>query len=1256
MLSSIMSLLLENIPADYFLTKKAVLPENHNISILTATVVTFKQKDGLQVVSKILEQFWGELKELPPADEASNASMSELERSRLMHAYAGIRIILSMFSYLVSAKCVTQASQSTTLAARPGDPQKPDYFNPAQLLVELRHIILPVVREIWKAEELLEKASSGVSKTVIEILGAALHKGDEETTAFTRAQITNNKNLNNILSWERLIPPEEQIKRLVDMGYTANAARQALLRCNDNLDDAVAMLSSTNGSIERMPPLLPGDHEDSDESDEDEDGGGSGSEDDDDVDEDDGHDEEDEGETAPPAAPEPPVDASGAAPTAPVPAPQAPEGPDAELAVAPPPPAPVAPAAPASATLTTRIDINDLLSPVPPAPAPSQPGASTSTDVTASAPVSEATEGDKAKLAEEPKGEPKPEKENPFNNVCIEDLDELREEIRGQLIERCLEVINKHPDTTFELADLLKSAYGKSSADKKADIVSTILMYLTSIQVEDDGDFRPRGKMIASTAHLLGLILQDQTYYDAGLSNLEEYFEYLVNFIKTYPGSQAPWISTVLLILEKILADSAQIDKFKFDKEHPEAEAVIENTGIKIDIDNQMSLFENIMNILPDVQRDEVLSIAISRVLVILTRKREISAKLMEDNNLRKVLHMYRRQAGNRVDKLQSSLMIMLRHIVEDDDTIRSIMRAEIRQLFAASPARSRGQVAQVDLASFTKSTAYLVVRNPDLYVEVVNNLCKLVKFDHTLRSQHIILKESDKKLELEETSKESGEEKKAEGEGAQEDKEKDKDISAARATTEAPVEDPMEIDEKPKMTMEIRAPGVEHPDGVIHFLLMELFAIKDVRDIGPTLPSIANLDVLMEGQAPAATGPQPLPAGQTPGTLQSMFPARPAQSPSNSSTPTPAPIRSVDGVVSAENKTDGTKTEKQEFKAESHPYFFYRTFILMALAELLCCYNRCKVEFINFNRKLGGREPITPSKPRSAVFNYLLNDIIAQQTLNIEDEIDKKKKRTLAEWAQGVFVSLCTHTGENTTEDEPDLLFVRKFVCETSLKAFKDACSSTDSLDIKYARMMSLSEAFYRILCGRPQTAAQYSASWEKTQMQMAKIMLDKHYVQALTSALADIDLNFPDASKKYIKYMLKTLRLLSKRAIDLSDSDMSSTLGGTTDEDEILTASSMTDIDDMREETPDLYRHSTLGLFEGGEMGDEDEEDWEEDDEDEEMYDEFEDEMPEEGDSEASDEEDEEGEGGPHVHEWGEGGEVSCSFLTPVIETSFC
>lgn len=1141
MLTATMSLLLEGVSQDFMNTPNNTTPDRQPF-IITTIVVTFKQMGGLEVIKNILRTFWNDLRDLP-ANEADNISHND--KQRMAHAYGGIRIILSLFSYLVSDRSVTHAPQSEALHSRNiSEYSRSDYFNSVQLLVELRASILPVIHEMWEASTMEKKATSAIVKSVVEILGIIL-KSDHESGAFTRKDLEKKPGLKNVLSWKSMMPKEEQIKQLIDMGFSRDDASGALLRCNDDVDNAANWLSTHDREQNSSIPRPRADAMDEDE----------------DEDEDDDHTDVDVNLATGQAAPEQPQAQPAAADQA-VPA----EGASGSTET----PAPAAPVEVEAATQTSsvsdamNIDATEVTTPEAPEPTEAPPS----------------TDKGKDKETDSKQIEAPAEKA-----VTVDDLEDLRIAVRENLVSRSLDILQVQGDITFELAELVSSAFGSLSADTMRDVASTIVQSLLSLQMDDD--FRPKAKTISSMAHLLGLILQNQRFYEAAVEDLNDQLGMLIGFIKIYPGSRAPWIANILLVVEKLMSENAQPQKIKFTQgQLPEVAPVAEAVGVKVSVENQDDLFDAIVATLPDIDKeDNILALSVTRVLVLLTRRRELAVKMVQTGGLRKVFHMYRRQAGNNVDRLQPAILLLLRHIIEDDETLKAVMKSEIRAQFSSRPSR------QLDTSTFAKNCAHLILRNPDIFVEVVNDLCKLARYDHNLRNQGLVLKEVESE-KAEEKPDDKPESEKKENAGV----EGESSTDAAGKDPEKPDDAEGETTEKAKTALEVRAPGVENPDGVIHFLLMELFAIKEVKDVPPPkeAPKPEEVTPITEGSAAGAEG-------------------------------------SVSTSGATEDATKPAKPEKVEFKAEHHPFFFYRCFILMTLMELLCCYNRCKVEFINFNRKADPREPIAPSKPRSAIFNYLLHDLISQQSLSgpAPDDTEQKMKDRLGQWAIHIFVSLCTHSGEvASVEDEPDLLFVRKFFFETALKSFKDACASLDPLDIKYGRMASLADLFYKVLSVRPPCASTSVPGQDSAHHELAKIMLEKNYIGALTNALADVDLNYPN-SRKVIKSMLKPLKLLSKVAVDLSETSGLSTPGAA-DEDDISVASSISSIEEMREETPDLYRNSTLGLFEGGEMGDDDQSDFDEEEDDEEIYDDemdFEEEMAEEGESDTSDDEEVEG-----------------------------
>jgi E3 ubiquitin-protein ligase HUWE1 len=741
--------------------------------------------------------------------------------------------------------------------------------------------------------------------------------------------------------------------------------------------------------------------------------------------------------------------------------------------------------------------------------------------------------------------------------ATVERLNAERLKIRSNLIERCLEVINAHGEFTFEVADLITTVIEKSpeQAEMRATMGGTLVVALTSFLSDD---VRQVGKKIASYAHLLALMLQDPQFYKASLEELKDNLGNLLEFVKLAPDHKSeessPWVAHILLIVEILLSDDAEPRETEWKIPTSETAAidqpVLKAPELVVSTEDRATLFEAILDMLPRIGKDESLALAVMRILVILTRTRHIAVAMGEKKNIQRLFVMAKQLAGAATPRIQSPLMLILRHIVEDDETIKQIMRSQIKHFLDPGSSRSS---RNPDITLYLRAMSHLVVRQPELFVEVNNEMVKLVKWttttpDHPGRQQ----------IELQDKYKRT-----------RRGKPEEAGLPTLKPTEELSMEDVKPSTETADgeaaegSKVEHKVPIVENPDGVIYFLLCELLNYRDVEDkeAAPAPTEDKTKAATTETPAAAITGAEA--SAPAPGAVE----ARPA-SPSKPE----------------------TKKPKPEFKAEEHPIYIYRCFLLQCLTELLASYNRTKVEFINFKRN-APTHAATPSKPRSNVVNYLLFDLIPSGSLDHAETLAMRKKVSTSSWADSTITALLSKTGEqildkerdNTdSDDEPDLLFVRKFVLENIIKAYREASTSTEPLDIKYSRMLSLADLMSHIMSGKDNIGGGSDPNVSiRSQQQLKRIMFEKGYIGALTASIADIDLNFPGA-KRAVKHILRPLKALTQTAIELSEVGKVALTPGQHDEDEIASASSVSDVDDDREETPDLFRNSTLGMFE--------------------------------------------------------------------------
>lgn len=145
-----------------------------------------------------------------------------------------------------------------------------------------------------------------------------------------------------------------------------------------------------------------------------------------------------------------------------------------------------------------------------------------------------------------------------------------------------------------------------------------------------------------------------------------------------------------------------------------------------------------------------------------------------------------------------------------------------------------------------------------------------------------------------------------------------------------------------------------------------------------------------------------------------------------------------------------------------------------------------------------------------------------------------------LCNWAMSVVVALCVDTsaGHDLKDVPADLVSVRKFVLEAISRSIKDLPMSS-SVDSRYGRLLALTDLCLRLLTVRFNTGVRKAQ--EESPTHIAKVMLEKNFVATLTTALGEVDLNYPNTRSvvtsilKPMEYLYVVMVLLSAFLIDL-------------------------------------------------------------------------------------------------------------------------
>ncbi|CAK7198415.1 E3 ubiquitin-protein ligase tom1 [Sporothrix eucalyptigena] len=857
--------------------------------------------------------------------------------------------------------------------------------------------------------------------------------------------------------------------------------------------------------------------------------------------------------------------------------------------------------------------------------------------------------------------------------VAKEDIEEKRAELRKDLIDRCLAVIQMHPDAVQDIAELVSASVIKR-ADPESNVQEEVGETLTQALISfgfDDENKKENAASISAYAYLLCLLINESSsFFTATSENLRDNIDELLGFLRVplggSPEDLPPWLARFFLMFEILLIKDEQQTEVTWKMPSVESgeikDLVFEPRTYLLTNEQRSTLLDLALDILPRIGKDDELAVAVSRVLQIMTRRHDVAKAVGDKKNLQRLFLMAKQLAGIGSSgfaetRLSVYILTTLRHIVEDQEVLRQIMAYEIR-LFFENALLHRNQRTQ-NLITFLEMLAHVAFRNPELFVTVLGEQVKILRLtqDSIHQMEYTIALKDSTAGSIEGVHSKSSSATSShddsfgpavqatqelnindvrpstETDGAAGQAEGSGDASAKSAAANGDKDMP-DAPAKPAETsavVEHKRPVVENPDGVITFLLEQLMTYQKVDDAEAPPSKDAAKDASgskgpLGTDIPITAAPTPDPVGE------SVFPP-------------PAMVtaeRDAAATAAAASSTkDKDKTAQVGFRASDHPIFVFRAFLISCLSELLRSYSRSKMEFINFKRGVA-LQTLTPVKPRASVLNYLLNDILCASSSSsgyglynpVPETIADKKKAALAEQARKLLTALVERTPEKYVErtrniyefdDDSDLQFVRRFVLDTILKAYKEASSSTESIDIRYGKMSSLGELMSAMIgADKERTSVPYAES--HSHMQLRRLMFEKGFLGALTHSISDIDLAYP-GTKRTLKHVLRVLNVLTATAIDLSRANIiSNPASQDAVEYDILSTSSLSDMEDEREETPDLYRNSSLGMLEGG---DPDDEEYSDSDHEDDMYDDemdYEDEITDDGEDQLSDEDDEE------------------------------
>ena len=183
----------------------------------------------------------------------------------------------------------------------------------------------------------------------------------------------------------------------------------------------------------------------------------------------------------------------------------------------------------------------------------------------------------------------------------------------------------------------------------------------------------------------------------------------------------------------------------------------------------------------------------------------------------------------------------------------------------------------------------------------------------------------------------------------------------------------------------------------------------------------------------------------------------------------------------------------------------------LSLLTELLGSYMPAKTAFMYSIRQHG----LFGLHKGKGSFSTVVNDLICcvqlQKDLALtgssQRPVESARRLAISGWSISMVVALCSDvTPPSDLKDPPaGLSTIRRTVLDVIAKALKDTAGPDASS--RYGRLWALGELVYRLVSAKTSIAPP-----NQEDLHIAKTMLEKNYVGLLTTAIGEVDLNFPD------------------------------------------------------------------------------------------------------------------------------------------------
>ncbi|KAJ3180597.1 hypothetical protein HDU85_004001 [Gaertneriomyces sp. JEL0708] len=741
------------------------------INLQTNVIAAFHATGGFNDVMKVVELLWADAEDT--SRQISSGEFPDM-KLKLDRIHGALDLALNILQTVCNDKLLHESPATVTMITRERDKTSPDYFDPFQFVINVRLEVAQLIIRLWRSSYLTQ-APANIIKSVVAIVTHLLRADGEVNNRPERAATAPTAPLGSLAAsiFGRpvpVVPDGDRIQQLVDMGFPRPAAELALTRCGNHVARAAEYLLTHPhvGSSTTTRATQPDD-------------------------------------AAPPTGSEVTSEAPSVA-NATADSAQPVEGVTAELDSG----------ADMDSQTSDRGGDNDLEAALALSMGPTdeiEDAQQTTTaetmdvDLPADEPV-EANIVDKGKAAQTSKDE----------------LDIMRDTLRGEVIQRSIELLDHAEDVIFSIKDLLCLA-GK---DDMGGVFQALVAEVEQLRGLETESPQASAKSLAVRLRLIALMVNDSSLQLDLFAASKDWIQIFIKLASS-DGTCSPWLASVLLILEAYISisDEPKVAELQYgrDAHKPSSNEESRDPLKPLSVEDRMQLMGTVVALLKLDTIDKDLLHAILRLTVRLTRAHSMGVEFVRLGGVPLLFETCR--IG--LYQTQPAMTIMiLRHIVEDTEVLKRCMEREVTGWFA----NSRSRV--IDIPTFIKNNAHLIHRDPDTFVEAISKVAKLTRYDPFGRHQQITLKDTQTVSENVVGT----------------DVEHNTPITGTSQDT--PAENVLNIDVSGSEPLAEPVVSMlsDISEGVVHYLVTEILALKN----GPTLVT----GTLLPGDSAGGSSEQP--------------------------------------------------------------------------------------------------------------------------------------------------------------------------------------------------------------------------------------------------------------------------------------------------------------------------------------------------------------------------------------------------------------